>query len=53
MEMGSLDMQGQDVLIQGMEELPEVYRNMIHGRYIGKPVVQLWSDCLAPADAGF
>lgn len=50
MEMGSLDMQGQDILIQGMEDLPNVYRNMIHGKYIGKPVVQLWENSIAPVE---
>ncbi len=44
MEMGSLDMQGQDILINGIEQLPETYRNLIHGKYIGKPVVQFWKD---------
>ena len=44
--MGALDMVGQDVLIHGIEKLPETYRNMIHGKYIGKPVVQLQPDVL-------
>ena len=42
MDMGALEMKGCDFLIQGIEQLPTTYRNMIHGQYIGKPVVQLW-----------
>ena len=42
--MGALDMKGYDLMMFGIEELPTTYRNMIHGKYIGKPVIQLWSD---------
>jgi NADPH-dependent curcumin reductase len=41
MEMGSLDMEGCDLVIPGIEALPTTYRNMIHGKFIGKPVVKL------------
>jgi len=37
--MGSLEMKGCDVLIKGIEKLPESYRDMIDGKFIGKPVV--------------
>lgn len=40
-EMGSLEVKGVDVLIHGIERLPEVYRDMISGKFIGKPVVQI------------
>ena len=40
--MGALDMKGYDFMINGIEQLPTTYRNMIHGQYIGKPVIQLW-----------
>ena len=40
--MGALEMQGSDVLIKGIENLPTTYRDMIAGKFIGKPVVQLW-----------
>ena len=41
MEMGALDMKGRDTIIRGIEQLPVVYRDMINGKYIGKPLVQL------------
>lgn len=44
MEMGSLDVQGCHVMMHGIEELPTTYRNMIHGQYIGKPIIQLWDN---------
>ena len=40
-------MKGCDVIVQGLEQLPTTYRNMIHGQFIGKPIVQLWPDVLA------
>jgi NADPH-dependent curcumin reductase CurA len=40
-EMTSLNVKGADVIIKGIEHLPEVYRDMINGKFIGKPVVQL------------
>ncbi len=40
-EMGSLDMKGRDTIIEGIDQLPLVYRDMINGKYIGKPLVQL------------
>ena len=42
MQMGSLDMKGRDIILHGIEKLPETYRDMIHGKFIGKPVVQFW-----------
>ena len=36
-----------------MEELPQTYRKMIHGEYIGKPVVKLFADAVAPVDNDF
>lgn len=42
--MGALDMKGYDVMIYDIESLPTTYRNMIHGKFIGKPIVQLWKD---------
>ena len=44
MQMGALEMQGSDVLIKGIENLPTTYRDMIAGKFIGKPVVQLWQQ---------
>ena len=44
LEMGVLDVKGCDVMIHGIEHLPTTYRNMIHGQYIGKPIIQLWDS---------
>ena len=40
-EMGSLGVDGCDIIIKGIEKLPETYRKMIHGGFIGKPIVQI------------
>lgn len=48
MDMVSYDIDGHEIMIHGIEELPVTYRNMIHGKYIGKPVIQLWKDVTAP-----
>jgi len=37
-------MKGQDVLVKGIQKLPTTYRDMIFGKFIGKPVVQLWEE---------
>ena len=50
MEMGALDMKGCDIIINGIEHLPVTYRKMIHGEFIGKPVVQLWDQAIMPDD---
>ena len=42
MEMGTLEMKGCDIIIKGIEQLPATYKKMIHGKFIGKPIVQLW-----------
>ena len=42
MEMISLDAKGVEVIINGMENLPTVYRDMIDGKFTGKPVVQFF-----------
>lgn len=47
--MGSLDIKGADVVIKGIEHLPSVYRDMIAGKFIGKPVVQL-VDYIPPVE---
>ena len=44
MEMLSYEMKGQDIVIKGIEKLSTAYRDMIHGKFIGKPVVQLWNE---------
>ena len=44
MEMGAVEMKGCDVIIPGIENLPTTYRKMIHGGFIGKPIVQLWDQ---------
>ena len=44
MEMGQHELKGCEILLRGIEELPGTYRSMIHGKYIGKPVIQLWED---------
>ena len=43
MEMIELNVKGIEVIIKGMESLPTVYRDMIDGKFIGKPVVELLS----------
>jgi NADPH-dependent curcumin reductase CurA len=50
MEMGSLDMKGSDIVIKGIEQLPNTYRDLINGKFIGKPVVQLWDVADAPVE---
>ena len=42
MEMASLDCKGCDIIVEGIDKLPETYRRMIHGEYIGKPIIKLW-----------
>ena len=44
MEMGTLEMKGCDIIIKGIQELPITYKKMIHGQFIGKPIVQLWNN---------
>jgi len=44
MEMASIDVQGCHLMMEGIEQLPTTYRNMIHGQYIGKPIIQLWDN---------
>jgi hypothetical protein len=39
MDMVKLNVKGVEVIIKGMESLPSVYRDMIDGKFIGKPVV--------------
>ncbi len=39
LEMASLNVKGAEVMIKGMENLPYVYRDMLNGKFIGKPIV--------------
>ena len=42
MEMMALGIEGREIVVHGIDKLPVTYRDMIHGKYIGKPVIQLW-----------
>ncbi len=39
LEMIDLDINGSEVLIQGMENLPMAYHDVYYGKYMGKPIV--------------
>ncbi len=40
-EMINLNVKGVDIVIKGLENLPYVYRDMLKGKFIGKPIVQV------------
>jgi NADPH-dependent curcumin reductase CurA len=40
MEMIQLNIKGMEILIDGIEKLPETYRDMIDGKFVGKPLVR-------------
>jgi NADPH-dependent curcumin reductase CurA len=44
MEIIELNVKGIEVIVKGMEALPTVYRDMIEGKFIGKPVVEFVSS---------
>lgn len=39
--MANLDAKGVDVIIKGIENLPYVYRDMLDGKFVGKPIIQV------------
>ena len=38
-------------MIKGIEKLPETYKRMIHGEFIGKPIIQLWDEVFHPGES--
>lgn len=40
LEMIDLDINGTEVIIKKMEQLPIAYRDVHYGKYIGKPIVE-------------
>ena len=40
MEMIDLNINGSEVLIKGMENLPLAFRDVYNGKYMGKPIVE-------------
>ncbi len=37
--MISLEVEGVEVMLKGITQLPEAYRDLIFGKYCGKPII--------------